>query len=90
MRDLPFTYPFRGVPRVTPVENRPRKIIDDTLHHVPRAAAPGPFRLCVGRLRVPEGAGQAALAAFVRMLAGAEAARLAAPLQLGDCVPTLC
>jgi len=75
---------------VTPEENRPREIIDDTLHQVPRVAAPGPFRLCVGRLRVSEVAGQAALAAFVRLLAEAEVPRLAAPLQFGDCVPKLC
>jgi len=75
---------------VTPEKNRPREIIDDTLHHVPRVSAPVPFRLCVKRLRVFEVAGGAAPAAVVRMLAGAEAARLAAPLQLGDRVPSLC
>jgi len=75
---------------MTPEENRPREIIDDTLHHVPRVAASGPFRLCVGRLRVLEVAGQAALAAFVRMFSGAEVVRLAAPLRVGDCAPTLC
>jgi len=30
---------------VTPEENLPREIIGDKLHHVPRGAAPGPFRL---------------------------------------------
>jgi len=78
------------MPRVPPEENRPRDIIDDTLYHVPRVAAPGPFRLCVGRQRVSVVTGQAALAAFVRMLAEAEVPRLAGPLQFGDCVPKLC
>jgi len=78
------------VPRVPPEEDRPRDIIDDTLNRVPRVAAPGPFRLCVGRLRFSVVTGQAALAAFVRMLSEAEVPRLAAPLQFGDCVPKLC
>ena len=73
-----------------PAGSRPREIIDDTLHHVPRVAAPGPFRLHMGRFWVLEAAGQAAPAAFERTLAGAEATRLSAPLQLGDWVPTLC
>ena len=73
-----------------PAGRRPREIIDDTFHHVPRVAAPGPFRLRMGRLLVLEIAGQAAPAAFVRAFAGAEAARPSAALQLGDWVPKLC
>jgi len=44
----------------------------------------------MGRRWVLEVAGHAAPAAFVRTFAGAEAARLSAPLQLGDWVPALC
>ena len=83
-------YPFRVAPRVEPAGSRPREIIDDKFHHVPRVAVPGPFRLRMGRFWVLEVAGQAAPAAFFRTLSGAEAVQLSGPLQLGDWVPTLC
>jgi len=75
---------------VGPAGSWPHEIIDDTFHHVPRVAAPGPLRLRMGRLWVFGVAGQTALAAFVRTLSGAEEARLSVPLQLGDWEPTLC